>query len=110
MRGPRASGGGGGNGGDFGAGEEGLGHEGAAVVDFSELGADGGHDGFDDVIFVEEVDFAFGGVHVDIDALRFDVESEVDEGMTAFGEEGGVCSCNGLLDCRRLDSSMVDEQ
>ena len=85
-------------------------HEGTAGVHFCELGADGGADGVDDFVLVEEVDFAFGRVHVYVYTAGVDVEAEIGKGVAAFGEEGGVGVIDGFSDGGRFDGTMVDEE
>ena len=84
--------------------------EGTAGVDFGELDADGGADGVDDFVFVEEVHFALRGMDVDVHAVRVDVEAQIGEGVAAFGEEGGVGLIDCFLDGGRFDGAVVDEE
>ena len=76
-----------------------MGHKGPAVVNFRELSADGSHYSLDNVIFIEEVNFAFCRMHVDIDPLGLNIEGQVDERMTTFREKGCIYSRDSLFDC-----------
>lgn len=49
-------------------------------------------------------------MHVHIDALWIDVQTKINEGMSAFGEESRVSLLQGLLDGRGFDGSVIDEK
>ena len=84
--------------------------EGTAGVNFGELVTDGGADGVDDLVFVEEVHFALRGMDVDVHAVRVDVEAQIGEGVTTFGKEGGVGLIDCFLDRGGFDGAVVDEE
>lgn len=61
-------------------------------------------------VFVEEVHFSFRRVHIYIHPMGVDIQTEVDEWMASFGEEGRVQLLDCLLYRRRFDGTMVDEE
>lgn len=90
--------------------EQRLGHECAALIYICELGAKLLAYGLDYLVLVEEVHFLFGWVDIDIDPLRVNLETEVNEGAAILGKEAGICLLDGLPDVGRLDASVIDEE
>ena len=85
-------------------------HERPAGVDLAQQRANLFADELDDFFFIEEVDFALGGVDIDIDASRINLEAEVDERLAAFGQECSIGLLDTFLDGRRFDRPMIDEE
>jgi hypothetical protein len=79
-------------------------------VDFRELHPDDRTDFFDDLVFIEEVDFSFRGVYVDIDALGVDFKIYVDERVPSFGQERSKCLVHSLFQGGGFDGTMIDEE
>ena len=52
----------------------------------------------------------FCGMNIDVHVLRVDLQRHVDERVTAFGQIGAVYHLDGLLDGRRVDEAVIDEQ
>ncbi len=71
-----------------------------------EGAVDGGADGIDEVIAVAEADFALGGVDVDIDFFRREVDEEDDDGAVVAD---GPCFAEGVLDLRGGGGAAVDK-
>lgn len=49
-------------------------------------------------------------MYVHVDALWVNVQTKIDEGVSAFREEGRVSLLKGLLDSRGLNRTVVDEK
>src|ERR1700753_2715365 len=49
-------------------------------------------------------------MYVDIYTMRFNVNTEINEWVTAFGKESGVRLLDSFLYCRGLNCTVVDEQ
>jgi len=56
------------------------------------------------------VDFVFSGMNIDVDVLWADLKRHVDKRVTAFGQISAVHHLDGLLDGRRVDEPVIDEQ
>ena len=54
-----------------------MGPEGSACVDICELNTDVIAYPFDNLIFIEKVNFTFGRMNIDVDTLRVDFETQV---------------------------------
>lgn len=87
-----------------------MGEERTAGIDLRQLHPDTRADFFNDLIFVEKVDFSFRRVYVDIDSLGVDFKIDIDERVPAFGQECGIGLFHGFLERRRFDGTMVDEE
>lgn len=69
-----------------------------------------GADELNDFIFLEEVDFAFGGVYIDVNPRGVYFQGQVDEGVSAFHEKSRICVFNSFLHVIVLDRAIVDEE
>lgn len=82
----------------------------AAGVDLGELEPHGGADFFDDLILVEEINFAFRGMYINVNALGVNVQAQVDEWAAPFGQESRVGLLQSFSGGGGFDSTMVDEE
>jgi hypothetical protein len=85
-------------------------HKRPTGIDFTQAIADLITNHGDDLVFVEEMNFAFCWMHIDVDSRRVNIQAQVNEGFPAFWQESCVSLLDSLPDNRRLDRPMVDEE
>ena len=68
--------------------EKRLCHKGAACVDFGKLSTDLVCYGLNNFVFVQEIDFTFCGMNIDIDSTGINGKAKVHKRMATFGEKG----------------------
>ena len=92
------------------AGEHRLGEEGARGVGVEQLVLEARLHALDHALLLEKVHLALCRVHVHVERRGRQAKGEVDEGVGAFGEVGGVTFLDGAAERGALDQALVDEQ
>ena len=87
-----------------------MGSECSAGIDLRESSVDLRTYALDDLVLVEKIHLTLCRMYVHIHTSRIDIQAEIDERVTPFRKESGVCLLYRLFDCRRLDGTMVDEE
>ena len=55
---------------------------------------------------MQEVNFVFGRMYVDVDGVGGNIEAEISEGMSAFRQKRSVDICQRLPHCGTIDQSV----